>query len=160
MKDQHGNILFFVALAGLMIFKTIFFPCNCQVEPPQASAVVDTAAQKDLVPKGTVTMIDLGANSCIPCKMMAPIMENLKKTYEGKAAIRFVDVYQNKAQAQVFGIRAIPTQIFFDKNGREVYRHEGFLGEAAIVEQLKKMGVGQVPATVSEGPPMNPSERS
>ena len=142
MRDQHRNILFFVSLAGLMIFKSVFFPCNCEVEQPQASAVVDTDAQKDLLPEGTGTMIDLGADSCIPCKMMAPIIGKLKKTYEGKAAIRFVDVYQNKEQAQAFGIRAIPTQIFFDKDGREVYRHEGFMGEAAIVEQLRKMGVG------------------
>ncbi len=63
MKDQHRNILFFVALAGFMILKSMFFPCNCEVEQPQASAVVDTDARKDLLPEGMVTMIDLGADS-------------------------------------------------------------------------------------------------
>ena len=142
MKDQHRNILFFVALAGFMIFKTMFFPCNCEVEQPQASAVVDTEAWKELVSEDMVTMIDLGADSCVPCKMMAPIMEKLKKTYEGKAAIRFVDIYQDKDHAKSFNIRSIPTQIFFDRHGQEVYRHTGFMSEAAIVKQLKKMGVG------------------
>lgn len=92
--------------------------------------------------KGMVTMVDLGADSCIPCKMMAPIIEKLEKAYRGKAAIVFIDVWKNKDQAKRFGIRAIPTQIFFDKEGDEVYRHTGFMGEADIVGQLKKMGVG------------------
>jgi thioredoxin 1 len=86
-------------------------------------------------------MIDLGANECVPCKMMAPIMEKVEKMYKDKAAIVFIDVWKDKAPARRFGIRAIPTQIFFDKEGKEVYRHEGFMSEAAIVSQLKKMGV-------------------
>jgi len=91
--------------------------------------------------KGMVTMIDLGAKKCIPCKMMAPILEKMEKNYRGKAAIVFIDVWENRNQAGRFGIRAIPTQIFFDKNGKEVYRHVGFMGETAIIEQLKNMGV-------------------
>lgn len=91
--------------------------------------------------KGMVTMIDLGADSCIPCKMMAPILKKLEKEYEGRAAIVFIDVWKHKDQAKRFGIRAIPTQIFFDKEGKEAFRHLGFMSEKAIVEQLKKMGV-------------------
>ncbi len=91
--------------------------------------------------KGMVTMIDLGATQCIPCKMMAPIMEKMEKVYRGKAAIVFIDVWENRGQAGRFGIRLIPTQIFFDPKGKEVYRHVGFMSEEAIVAQLKKMGV-------------------
>lgn len=91
--------------------------------------------------KGTVTMIDLGAKKCIPCKMMAPILEKMEKKYKDKAAIIFIDVWENRDQARRFGIRAIPTQIFFDKEGKEVFRHIGFMNENAIIEQLKKMGV-------------------
>ena len=91
--------------------------------------------------KGMVTMIDLGATECIPCKMMAPILDKLKKTYDGRAAIVFIDVWQDQSQAKKYGLRAIPTQIFFDENGREVTRHIGFMSEEAIVDQLKKMGV-------------------
>jgi len=92
--------------------------------------------------KGMVTMVDLGADSCIPCKMMAPILKKMEKKYDGKAAIIFIDVWKHRDQAKRFGIRAIPTQIFFNKEGQEVYRHVGFMSEAAIVEQLKKMEVG------------------
>ena len=91
--------------------------------------------------KGMVTMVDLGAKSCIPCKMMAPILEKLERVYDGKAAIVFIDVWKHRGQAKRFRIRAIPTQIFFDKQGKEIYRHVGFMSEKAIVKQLKKMGV-------------------
>jgi thioredoxin 1 len=91
--------------------------------------------------KGMVTLVDLGAKKCIPCKMMVPILEKMEKNYKGKAAIVFIDVWEKRDQAERFGIRAIPTQIFFDKNGKEVYRHVGFMNEDAIVEQLKNMGV-------------------
>ena len=91
--------------------------------------------------KGMVTMIDLGAKKCIPCKMMAPILEKMEKKYRDKADIIFIDVWENRGQAKRFGIRAIPTQIFFDKEGKEMYRHVGFMNENAIIEQLQKMGV-------------------
>jgi len=96
---------------------------------------------KNLPVKGTVTLIDLGAKKCIPCKMMAPILEKMEKVYKGKAAVVFIDVWEHREQAQRFRIRAIPTQIFYDKNGKEVYRHVGFLAEKNIVAQLEKMGV-------------------
>jgi thioredoxin 1 len=96
---------------------------------------------RDLPVKGMVTMIDLGAKKCIPCKMMAPIMAKMEKQYEGKAAIVFIDVWKHNEQARRFGIRAIPTQIFFNEDGKEEYRHVGFMDEKAIINQLKKMGV-------------------
>lgn len=93
--------------------------------------------------KGKVTMVDIGAKECIPCKMMAPIMEQLEKEYHetGRAAIVFIDVWKNREQGTKFGIRAIPTQIFYDKDGKEVYRHEGFMDKKEIVSRLEKLGV-------------------
>jgi len=91
--------------------------------------------------KGSVTMVDLGAASCIPCKMMAPILENLEKRYRGKAVIAFIDLRYDRDASRRVNVQAIPTQIFFDKNGREVARHTGFMSEDAIVNQLKTMGV-------------------
>lgn len=96
---------------------------------------------KNLPVKGMVTMIDLGAKKCIPCKMMAPIMEKMERKYESRAAVVFIDVWEHREQAARFRIRAIPTQIFFNAVGEEVYRHVGFLAEKDIVSQLEKMGV-------------------
>jgi thioredoxin 1 len=95
----------------------------------------------ELPVKGVVTMIDLGAEKCIPCKMMAPIMAKLEKAYAGRAAIVFIDVWKNEEQVGRFGIRAIPTQVFFNEKGKEVYRHVGFMSEEDIAAQLEKMGV-------------------
>ena len=88
---------------------------------------------------GMVTMVNLGAHSCIPCKMMAPILEELEKKYKGKAAIIFIDVWQNEDEGKRFAVRMIPTQIFFDRNGKEVYRHTGFLEKQAIIDRLETM---------------------
>jgi thioredoxin 1 len=99
------------------------------------------AAATEVPVKGMVTMIDLGAKKCIPCKMMAPILEKLEKVYAARAAVVFFDVWEDPAPAKRFGIRTIPTQIFFDKDGKEVYRHEGFLSEEEIVRRFKDMGV-------------------
>jgi thioredoxin 1 len=91
--------------------------------------------------KGKVTMIDLGAKKCIPCKMMAPILVKLEKAYKETADIVFIDVWENKQPAQRYKIRSVPTQIFFNEQGEEVYRHVGFLDEKSIVAQMTKMGV-------------------
>jgi thioredoxin 1 len=101
------------------------------------------AAPLEVPVKGMVTMIDLGARACIPCKMMTPILEKLEKEYAGRAAVIFFDVWKDPKPAHRFGIRAIPTQIFFNKEGKEVFRHEGFLSEEEIVRRFKDMGVKQ-----------------
>jgi len=105
-----------------------------------ASAVSTLPKPKQAVPvKGMVTMLDLGAKTCIPCKMMAPILVELEKDYRGRAAVVFIDVREDNDAAGRFGIRAIPTQIFFDKTGREVSRHEGFMDKKTASDTLNKL---------------------
>ena len=97
------------------------------------------AAQGDYVEKGVVTVIDLGATACIPCKMMAPVLEKVKEDYKGRAAVVFIDVWKNPEVGKEFGITSIPTQIFYNKKGIEAQRHVGFLDEEsmkAILDQL------------------------
>jgi len=86
-------------------------------------------------------LVDLGAGKCIPCKKMAPILEEAKKLYEGKADVEFIDVWENKSAGEPYGIRMIPTQIFFDAAGKEVFRHEGFFPMEDIQKQFESMGV-------------------
>jgi thioredoxin 1 len=100
-----------------------------------------SAIPSELPVKGMVTMLDIGAHKCIPCKMMAPIMAELEKEYNGKAAIVFIDVWENPKEGPKYRIRSIPTQIFYDKEGKEVYRHEGFLDKGSIVAKLEQLGV-------------------
>ncbi len=102
---------------------------------------IAAGVQREVPVKGMVTMIDLGAKKCIPCKMMAPILEKLEKVYAGRAAVVFLDVWEDPAPAKRFGIQMIPTQIFFDRGGKEVYRHAGFLSEEEIIARFADMGV-------------------
>jgi thioredoxin 1 len=106
-----------------------------------APSLIAATPSREVPVKGMVTMVDLGATACIPCKMMAPILAKLEKEYAGRAAIVFLDVWKDRAPIKQFGIRVIPTQIFFDEGGKEVFRHVGFMNEAAIVKQLNAMGV-------------------
>jgi thioredoxin 1 len=91
--------------------------------------------------KGMVTMVDVGAKACIPCKMMIPVIESLSEEYEGRAAIVFIDVWKNPDETPKFGLRAIPTQIFYDKDGKEVMRHEGYFSKEEIIKVLTRLGV-------------------
>jgi len=90
---------------------------------------------------GMVTMIDLGAGKCIPCKMMAPILAQAEIDYRGRATVAFIDVWELPEQAKRFNIRIIPTQIFFTAQGKEALRHEGFMDRAGIDKVLTRLGV-------------------
>lgn len=121
--------------------KTIFLS-GCVLLLATAESFATNAEGVPIAPvPGQVTMVDLGANKCIPCKMMAPIMEELEKEYKGKAAIIFIDVWENPGAGDKYDIRVIPTQIFYDTKGKEMSRHEGFYEKAAIVAELTKLGV-------------------
>ncbi len=113
---------------------------NASFSGSAASSTTGKDGISSIPVKGMVTLLDLGSDSCVPCKMMVPILAKLKKKYEGKAAVVFIDVWKDRKIGEKYGVRAIPTQIFFDKEGQEVYRHVGFLDEDAIVRQLQKMG--------------------
>jgi thioredoxin 1 len=96
---------------------------------------------KEVPVKGQINLVDLASDYCLPCKMMAPILTKVEKNYQGKVAVLNIDVEKFPEQVKRFGIRVIPTQLFFDSKGKEVYRHEGFLSEKEIIAQFKKMGV-------------------
>lgn len=126
-----------VVLATLAVWG--FLQTGTAVQSNSQPASKDTTGQSPA--PGEVTMLDLGADQCRPCKMMAPILEELKKAYEGRAEIIFIDVWKDRDQAEKYGIRAIPTQIFFNEKGEEVRRHTGFMDKKTIVRNLSDMGV-------------------
>ena len=107
-----------------------------------ATTTLSSAAEMEKPPtmnipvKEMVTLVDLGAKSCIPCKLMAPILEELEKEYKGRVTVIFIDVWENRDKAKEFKVVTIPTQIFYDKQGQEVYRHIGFFDKESIKEKL------------------------
>lgn len=86
-------------------------------------------------------LLDLGADKCIPCRMMAPILEELKKEYTGRLEVEFIDVWKNPEAGRRHGIQMIPTQIFYDAEGRERARHVGFISKEDILAKFRELGV-------------------
>ena len=104
-----------------------------------SSSTEKAETTSEIPAKNTVTLVDLGAKTCIPCKLMAPILAELEKEYAGRAAIIFIDVWEKPEEAKRFKVSTIPTQIFYDKSGKEVYRHIGFLDKKSMVERLEDL---------------------
>ena len=96
---------------------------------------------EQLTGKGLPALIDVGAGTCIPCKLMAPILEELKKEMEGKLVVQFLDIGRFPALAEVYRISIQPTQIFYDASGKELFRHEGFYSKEDILSKWKEFGV-------------------
>ena len=86
-------------------------------------------------------LLDLGATTCIPCKKMAPILEELKKEYEGRLDVEFIDVWRMPGVAEQYGVQSIPAQIFFDASGKELYRHQGFFAKDEILSKWDELGI-------------------
>jgi len=103
----------------------------------KAEAQSEAMEQSKVLPR----LVDLGADKCIPCKMMAPILEELKSEYEGTLIVEFIDVWKNPDEAPKYGIKLIPTQIFFDASGKERFRHEGFMSKEDILAKWNELGV-------------------
>ncbi|HUW60059.1 MAG TPA: organomercurial lyase [Candidatus Bathyarchaeia archaeon] len=145
------------AVVGIKVWKdyTTGDPTQLIVKADQGPAAAPAAqdAPKPAAPKPQVLprLVDLGADKCIPCKMMAPILEELKKEYAGRFDVEFIDVWKNPPAAKEYGIRSIPTQVFFDASGKELFRHVGFFGKDEILGKWREFGV--LPAEQKTAPP-------
>ena len=90
-----------------------------------------TAAENVKIPR----LVDLGAGKCKQCKALAPILDALREEYKGRLSVEFIDVWKNPKASEPYKIRLIPTQILYDKDGNELWRHEGFISK----EDLKTL---------------------
>ena len=85
-------------------------------------------------------LVDVGADKCIPCIQMAPILENLKEDFAGQMDVKFVDAWKNREEASSYGVQMIPTQIFYAADGKELYRNTGFFGREDILNKWRQLG--------------------
>lgn len=131
--------------AGIHFGGLIFHQSSGQVmatAQPETGKVID--ASKNYLEPGKnkrMMIMELGATTCIPCKKMVPVLKELAKELQGKLDVQFVDVNKRGDLAEKYRIFAIPTQIFFDKNGKELFRHEGFYPKGDIIAKLKELGL-------------------
>jgi len=91
-------------------------------------------------PKTLPRMWDYGSEKCIPCQEMLRILTPMMADYKGKVDIRIVNVYEEQALSQQARIQVIPTQIFYDPDGKELYRHIGVYPSDSIVGKFKEFG--------------------
>jgi thioredoxin 1 len=119
--------------------------CGCRRQPdrapPAAERAQPAAATTAPAPSGLPRLVDLGAGKCIPCKLMAPILEELKSNTVGRLEVQFIDVWKNPDAGAPYAIRMIPTQIFYGAGGKELFRHEGFFSLEDILAKWKELGV-------------------
>ena len=103
-------------------------------------------------------LVDLGAKACVPCKRMAPILEDLRKTCAGAFDTEFIDVWlpENQVHAKAYAVKSIPTQIFLSAEGKELWRHEGFLAKDDILAKWAELGVTVAQPTPAPGTPAPP----
>lgn len=106
----------------------------------QAALALDNPVDKARA-SGKPSLVDFGATGCIPCDKLAPILEAMKTKHEGKANVIFVHVRDEQVLASRYGIQSIPVQVFFDKDGKEIFRHTGFWPQEELEKKLADMGV-------------------
>lgn len=120
---------------------------------PEAPETPPTTAAAETSPAALPRLVDLGSTTCIPCKKMAPILAELAAEQAGRLEVLVIDVREDPEAAAKYGIRLIPTQIFFDAAGKELWRHEGFIDKAAILARWAELGV----ALPAAAPAMEPA---
>ena len=149
MKTGH-KVLIIIALVCLVgVVFALKHKEQADVVNKQA-AINSSVAEKQLITqaqgeqgaaiKQLPQLIDLGADKCIPCKMMAPILDELEHEYADQFTVTFYDVWKNKEHAKQYGIRSIPTQLFLDPAGKELFRHEGFFSKDDILKTWNELG--------------------
>lgn len=124
-----------VAVVAALTLKKGKSPVESEPASPPAAEAASATAEK--LPK----LLELGSVNCIPCKMMAPIIEELKKEYAGRMNVEFIDVWKDESAGKKYGVEVIPTQIFFDAGGKELFRHVGFISKEDILGKWKELGV-------------------
>jgi len=173
-----------IAVAGIFIFKN---PPRGEEDKgmasvtPERSDVIQTDAAVDygssefdldatqdfdlnkVLSYGMPVIVDFGSDTCIPCQKMAPVLKELNEELRGKAVVKFVDIGKNQAAAADVPLSVIPTQFFFDKDGKPYVlsepkenfvmystrdtnehvftAHMGYLGKEDILAVLKEMGM-------------------
>jgi len=133
------RIRYLLIVGMLATFGLMFFLGGCAEQPEEESNPGGTLAETETAK--LPMLVDLGKGTCIPCKKMKPILDELTVEYKGRAIVKVIDLRYEPQEAKEYGIRLIPTQIFYDAEGNEVYRHEGFMDKQSIESKFAEMGV-------------------
>ena len=148
LSSRFGRAERLAALALLIAAASLpLLACTPEAEVRAALAGDRPAATNDAAsrapspdPAGRLRLVDVGADRCIPCRAMAPILEELRVEHVQRLEVIFVDVWKNPDAGKPYGVEIIPTQIFYDGSGRELWRHQGFISKRDILDNWKRLG--------------------
>lgn len=144
IKNKHVLMIILLIVIGCFLtYRSYLQPLRGLDSVPRQSPT----SPQDLE-KGLPQLIDLGAKNCIPCRKMAPILEELKAAYAGKLRVHFINVIEHPDVSKNFGVQLIPAQIFYDPSGKELFRHVGFFGKDDILAKWRELGfpLDRIPA--------------
>ncbi|MBN1436617.1 MAG: thioredoxin family protein [Sedimentisphaerales bacterium] len=105
------------------------------------SSTSDPCAISETAPQSLPRLLELGSHGCTNCQLMEPVLQSLTTQYQGRLQVDFIDVRRNRAAVNQYNINMIPTQILFDAQGNEIFRHEGFFAQADIIETFNRHGI-------------------
>jgi len=122
---------------------------------PEPAKKVEAKAQKPKPeskkvtekPKELPKMWDFGSTTCLPCKTMKEVLDPMMAGYKGKVDIRIINVYEETELTKQFRIVTIPTQVFIDVDGKELFRHIGVYPRDSIEACFKKFSFPVIPST-------------
>lgn len=128
---------YLVVMVCLVLYLSLCFATGEKVKTTEVSNIPETTTKS--IQEYKVTFIELGSVKCVPCQMMVPVMDEVKKEYPNVNVV-FHDVWTKVGApyAEQYNVRGIPTQIFLDKNGNEYSRHEGFFPKEELVKVLEE----------------------
>lgn len=140
MPNRHGSSAFIICAIFIIVIMTLLILFEGRLYAAELKSGTGHAATSSPSVKYPA-LVDVGARKCIPCKMMAPILDELSTEYAGILRVEFIDVQTDRDKAMELGVRGIPTQIFYDSKGKELYRHIGFISKEDILKTFDKLGV-------------------
>ncbi len=140
----EGDTMGYIDTKGSYVWRSIIFGSSSPASrPDQATSTVQTTTPPRVATQGKVLprLVNFGSDAAVPSRMMKPVLEELKREYTGRLSIELYDVRENPGSAQQFAIQIVPTQIFFDAAGKELFRHEGYLSREDILAKWKELKV-------------------
>lgn len=145
MKNNKALIIFIISIVLLMAGIIIFKPKDQKADTSNSANGFELLTTKDfnkedVLARGYPTMLDIGGAECVPCKAMKPVLDELNKEWQGKAIVKFVDYWKYPKLANQFEFKVIPTQFFYDKNGKLFKTHEGGITKEEVITIFKEMG--------------------
>ena len=126
MKRILTIIIVLTAVAGIIVLK---------------KGQKETTSPLPSYTPGIPRLLDLGSKDCTACTMLEPVLEELRSNHVGRLQVDFIDVWEHEQVAADYGVKIIPVQIFFDAEGKELYRHQGFISVHNIEAKFTELGI-------------------